>query len=35
LRYRLRRAEHVLDMSLDAPDDRLLLQVQLLAMGRR
>jgi DNA-binding PucR family transcriptional regulator len=34
LRYRLRRAEHLLGMSLDDPDARLLLQIQLLALRR-
>ena len=29
LRYRIRRAEHVLGMRLDDPEDRLLLQIQL------
>lgn len=33
LRYRIRRAEQVLDMHLSDPEDRLLLQVELL--GRR
>jgi DNA-binding PucR family transcriptional regulator len=33
LRYRIRRAEQVLDMRLTDPEDRLLLQVELL--GRR
>ena len=33
LRYRIRRAEQVLDMQLTDPEDRLLLQVELL--GRR
>ena len=30
LRYRVRRAEQILGMSLDDPDSRLLLQIQLL-----
>jgi DNA-binding PucR family transcriptional regulator len=30
LRYRVRRAEEILGMSLDDPDSRLLLQIQLL-----
>ncbi|GAA3639371.1 PucR family transcriptional regulator [Microlunatus ginsengisoli] len=34
LRYRIRRAEQLLGMSLDDPDSRLLLQIQLLARRR-
>lgn len=34
LRYRIRRAERVLGMRLDDPEDRLLLQVQLLRLRR-
>ena len=34
LRYRVRRAEQILGMSLDDPDARLLLQIQLLARRR-
>lgn len=34
LRYRVRRAEEILGMSIDDPDARLLLQIQLLARGR-
>ena len=30
LRYRVRRAEELLGMSLDDPDNRLLLEIQLL-----
>ena len=35
LRYRIRRAEQVLGMSLDDPEDRLLLQIQLLIWPSR
>ncbi|MFT4164901.1 MAG: helix-turn-helix domain-containing protein [Microlunatus sp.] len=35
LRYRIRRAEHVLGMSLDDSEDRLLLQIQLQCRRRR
>ncbi|HEU4546266.1 MAG TPA: helix-turn-helix domain-containing protein, partial [Microlunatus sp.] len=35
LRYRIRRAEQVLDMQLSNPEDRLLLQVELLGRRRR
>ena len=35
LRYRIRRAEQVLDMQLTDPEDRLLLQVELLGRRRR
>ena len=35
LRYRIRRAEHVLGMRLDDPEDRLLLQIQLHCRRRR
>lgn len=35
LRYRIRRAEQVLDMRVSDPDDRLLLQVELLGRRRR
>ena len=34
LRYRIRRAEQVLDMRLSDPEDRLLLQVELLGLHR-
>lgn len=34
LRYRIRRAEHVLGMRLDDPEDRLLLQIQLQCRRR-
>ena len=34
LRYRVRRAEQVLDMQLSNPEDRLLLQVELLGLRR-
>ena len=34
LRYRIRRAEKVLDMRLSDPEDRLLLQVELLGLHR-
>jgi DNA-binding PucR family transcriptional regulator len=34
LRYRIRRAQHLLGMSLDEADARLLLQIQLLARRR-
>ena len=34
LRYRVRRAEQVLDMQLSNPDDRLLLQLQILRRRR-
>jgi DNA-binding PucR family transcriptional regulator len=34
LRYRIRRAEQLLGMSLDDPDSRLLLQIQLLVRRR-
>jgi DNA-binding PucR family transcriptional regulator len=33
LRYRVRRAEAILGMSIEDPDNRLLLQIQLLARG--
>ena len=35
LRYRIRRAEHVLGMRLDDPEDRLLLQIQLQVRRRQ
>jgi DNA-binding PucR family transcriptional regulator len=35
LRYRIRRAEQVLDMQLSDPEDRLLLQLELLGRRRR
>jgi DNA-binding PucR family transcriptional regulator len=34
LRYRIRRAEQVLQMRLGDPEDRLLLQVELLGLRR-
>lgn len=34
LRYRVRRAEEILQLRLDDPDSRLLLQIQLLARSR-
>ena len=34
LRYRIRRAEHVLGVPLDDPADRLLLQLQILRTRR-